>query len=381
MQLLDHIARFILGFLGYFITGEKGSNNINIISDCWRKGNVKTCHFPTINLLENNLSFNVRRSDDLLSHDEDEDLKLLDRQSRSGLRFSTTTTLLSDSTMRTVVCEKVDAGIPGVFHYECEGDALEANFIQREDETGTLRTYGSLLMGKEVCHIAPNLHGIDEITCNLDSSFEPEVDIDDDEEGDSEEVERHRELKYQEKFGHVKFGMVESAQQNLDQRRLNTDDGSIIDVMVVWTRLSECLHSNLSSSCTPNATTENKMRALIALAMEETNVAFSFSGVRTQLRLVHAYRHDNYEEPTSNAFVTIMRDVVGLDDGKLDDVHAKRILYGADVVHVIGGSAGACGVAHVGPGKSRMFSLSRFSCTSGHYSFGVSFPTLHALMK
>ena len=366
--MLDHILRFLQTYFGYLVDGY--GEEVGIVSDCFQQGGVKRCHFPSISLDRDTISFQVRDAEMRLpTSTTTSSLLTTDRQLRTASRAEPVTT---------ISCRKAATAVVGAFHYECDGVmAHEANFVQMPDETGAMRTFGSILLGDDVCHVGPNQVGDDEIVCTPSSSFESEEDIHDDGEEHEAEAAR-RQLRIDEKYSHIQLGSSSSISSQDDSssdshhhhRRLNNDNGSIIDLMVVWTKKAECLHAGMPESCTPSDYTETRMRALVALAMQETNVAFDLSGINTQLRLVHAYRHEDYVEPTTNIFTQIIRHAVQVDDGEMEDVHAKRILYGADVVHVIAGGSGACGVGHVGPHQSRMFSVSRFSCTTGHYSFG-----------
>jgi hypothetical protein len=149
------------------------------------------------------------------------------------------------------------------------------------------------------------------------------------------------------------------------------DLGSNIDILVVWTRKAECLLSGYPDGCSLNARTTANMRGLIRLAMLETNQAFNNSGIATQLRLVHSYRDDTYMEATTNSFLTAIKDLWGVRDGKLDSVHINRRIYGADLVHMIVGSTENCGVAIPASSRllqqSEMFSLSSYACATGYY--------------
>lgn len=118
------------------------------------------------------------------------------------------------------------------------------------------------------------------------------------------------------------------------------DDGSVIDIMVVWTRASECRNSGLGRSCSTTVTTEQNMRSLINLAVAETNTAYELSGVLTQLRLVHAYRDGSYNE---NNMMDALEDITGTSDGNMDEVHAKRVQYAADAVALLVDISGSCG--------------------------------------
>lgn len=248
----------------------------------------------------------------------------------------------------------------------CDNGARELNMIQIEDEDGSLHTYGSLAIGDEVCRIGENALGEPTTVCEEISL--PELDPLEDEEVDDNSTSRL--LRESEPLA------LSALRQNLpghkinDTRRLFDDSGAVIDVMVVWTSEAECLQSSLPVGCTLTSTTEMNMQGLVELAIEETNEAFEVSGVLTELRLVHAYRHPDYVEPSSNQFFDGLDDITGTADGKMDDVHALRELYGADVVALILGTGGFCGVAHLGPNKGKMFSATKYSCATGHFSFG-----------
>jgi hypothetical protein len=153
-------------------------------------------------------------------------------------------------------------------------------------------------------------------------------------------------------------------------RRLQDTTIAIFDIMVVWTARAECSNSELSHGCILTETTSDNMLGLINLAIFETNVAFSASGVYAQVRLVHAYRGDYTETSGKSDFNDALNDITGKNDGKLDEVHAKRIQYGADLVSLIIDGDSYCGIAWLGPKIDVMFSVADWSCATGYYSFG-----------
>jgi hypothetical protein len=142
---------------------------------------------------------------------------------------------------------------------------------------------------------------------------------------------------------------------------------TIIDVLVLWTAYAECRKSGLSRGCTRTATTEANMRALINLAVAETNTAYAESGVNVELNLIHAYYTTYIENRT---FSQALSDLRGTTDGFIDDVHVKRAEHGADVVAMIIDDSAYCGIAYMGPSKANMFSVTYWSCATGYYSFG-----------
>ena len=217
----------------------------------------------------------------------------------------------------------------------CDGDAEDANFITRIDKNGKESVHGTIQAGDDICRIRPNILGEQEIQCIPRSAFKAEDDPKDSAtEGSSD---RLRKLT-----SDIEFGFVPAMDQNESQvalrgnsRQLFDNSGANIDIMVVWTKAAECGNAGLVSSCTVTAATENLMRGLIDLAIAETNTAYELSGILTVLRLVHAYRENDYVE--KGDFVAYLEDITYTNDGFMDGVHSKRALYGADAVHLIVG--------------------------------------------
>merc|ERR1711862_752121 len=112
--------------------------------------------------------------------------------------------------------------------------------------------------------------------------------------------------------------------------------------------------------------TRANMFAKINLAVDETNTAFSLSGIITELRLVHAYLDVNYEESDMRK---ALEDITFTMDGNMDDVHVKRQTFSADLVSFWVDS-NSCGLAWVGPHRNYMFSVVNWACATGYFSFG-----------
>jgi hypothetical protein len=227
-----------------------------------------------------------------------------------------------------------------------------------------------------IYHIAPNAKRDEMIVTEIDTSDMPR---EDDADGEDEATQgRHidKQTDYQSLF---EFLPIPPTLQGTSERehgdRLlvdytgGDDRGGNLDVLVVWTGWAECGNSDLRQGCDLTPETEENMRDLIDLAIEETNDAFTASGISTSLRLVHAYRADEtYVETSSSEALNSLR---ADNDGVLDDVHTKRTEYGADIVSMILELDGmSCGRAKVGPGIDKMFSVSDWSCATGYYSFG-----------
>lgn len=161
---------------------------------------------------------------------------------------------------------------------------------------------------------------------------------------------------------------ISEGERENNTRKLQTDDGSVLDVMVLWTKKAECLNSGLPKGCSLTEITRNNMQGLVDLAVLETNVAFTNSGVLTQLRLVHSYRDETFDEDRST-FSKTLSQLTDLD-GVMDDVHKFRELYGADIVSLLIDDDQYCGIAWVGPSINRMFSVTKWSCATGYFTFG-----------
>ncbi|MFT7517751.1 MAG: hypothetical protein ACI84O_001552 [Myxococcota bacterium] len=115
------------------------------------------------------------------------------------------------------------------------------------------------------------------------------------------------------------------------------------------------------------------MSSKINLAISETNSAYTSSGVTQQVHLVHSEEMVGYVEPSN--FGTILSDLSGTNDGKMDSVHGLRDQYAADCVAMICQNGAYCGIAYLMTNVSTnfansAFSVTNYSCATGYYSFG-----------
>ena len=118
-----------------------------------------------------------------------------------------------------------------------------------------------------------------------------------------------------------------------------SDDGSEIDVMVVYTPLAKQREGGRAA-----------IEALIDLFVAETNQANANSGVTHRIRLVLRDEVDYIEDGDSSIDLRRLQDD---SDGYMDHVHELRDLYTADLVHiVVGRSVNVCGLAHLNRGES-----------------------------
>jgi hypothetical protein len=166
-------------------------------------------------------------------------------------------------------------------------------------------------------------------------------------------------------FEEVKGGAADATEGPV----ANAEDGSIIDVLVVYTPAARAAAGGATG-----------IQALIATAVAETNVGYLNSGVVQRLRLAGA-QEIAYTE-FGNTLYDISTDlgrVAGTSDGYMDSVHALRDAVKADVVALLvsgyNNPSGACGVAYLMAGNNPGFAPNAFSvvekdCATGYFSFG-----------
>ena len=117
------------------------------------------------------------------------------------------------------------------------------------------------------------------------------------------------------------------------------DDGSEIDVMVVYTPLVKRREGGRAA-----------IEALIDLFVAETNQAYANSGVIHRVRMVLRQEVDYTEDGDSYIDLDRLQED---SDGHMDHVHELRDLYAADLVHiVVGNSVNVCGIAYLNSGES-----------------------------
>jgi len=174
--------------------------------------------------------------------------------------------------------------------------------------------------------------------------------------------------RFETAVGHGLDEKISSLRGNLTNRVLQAV--VTLDVMVVWTKYSECRRANRKRDCVTDTKSTRIMQGLIDLAISETNTAFALSGIFAEVRLVHAYRHPTYREPLVEEFSSTLKALSVEDDLVLDDVHLFRDLYGADVVSMVIDSDNSCELGMLGPSLSSMLSISSWKCATGYYSFG-----------
>jgi hypothetical protein len=142
------------------------------------------------------------------------------------------------------------------------------------------------------------------------------------------------------------------------------DDGSQIDVMVVYTEAARIAAGGTSA-----------MENLIALAVTETNDSFTNSAINPRLRLVHTAEVSYTETGNMSTDLSNLRSA---SDGNMDEVHSWRDTYYADQVSLIVNSGGYCGIGYLMSSVSSSFASYAFTvvrrdCATGYYSYGHEF--------
>jgi hypothetical protein len=136
------------------------------------------------------------------------------------------------------------------------------------------------------------------------------------------------------------------------------DTGNDIDVMVVYTTAAKNKNGG-----------QTGMEVLIDLGISLANQAFINSQIGTKFRLVHT-AEVSYAE--SGNYSTDLSRLRSTNDGFMDEVHAWRNTYKADLVALIEDNLGGpCGVAYVMSNVSASFanyafSVTEDSCISGY---------------
>ena len=196
------------------------------------------------------------------------------------------------------------------------------------------------------------------------------------------------------------------------QRELQTDDGSVLDIMVsilcfsilrqitilIWlcqihtmschvcsfnnkaklkqyllslskvayTKSAMCQANNQAYPCDDiNPAQHLAIINVAEQAVARTNEAYINSNIDTQLRLV--YVHYTPYDDRSDSCGSVLGAVRKNGDGLMDEVHGLRNTWGADFVALLTStSAGTCGgIAYVGPYNAYMFSVTKWRYAVG----------------
>ncbi|MBC8171698.1 MAG: hypothetical protein H7X77_08495, partial [Anaerolineae bacterium] len=134
----------------------------------------------------------------------------------------------------------------------------------------------------------------------------------------------HEIAQYELGSGEIAYASTNFIASTLLQPRV--DDGSEIDILVIYTPGAKSIMERVVGD----------VDTAIDGAIAHTNQIFTDSGITTQLNLVHVQPIFYLEQPNVD-FDADLNNLMGTDDGYMDDVHALRDLYQADLVAMISG--------------------------------------------
>ncbi len=141
--------------------------------------------------------------------------------------------------------------------------------------------------------------------------------------------------------------------------------GTRIDVMILYTSAARAAEGSTAA-----------MNARVDLAVAETNASYSNSGVAAFFNLV--YKGEVSYNETGLMEIDLDR-LRNNGDGYMDDIHALRDTYGADLVQLVTESGLYCGIGYFMDPVSTSFASYAFSvvfrdgCFTGYYSSGHEF--------
>ncbi|HLG29165.1 MAG TPA: M12 family metallo-peptidase [Candidatus Brocadiales bacterium] len=137
---------------------------------------------------------------------------------------------------------------------------------------------------------------------------------------------------------------IEIEDTPFEPRTVPRDDGSIIDILVVYTQAAANAYGNINSE--------------IQLSIDISNLVYSNSLITQRLRLVGTAQVAYTE--TGSASTDLGR-LKNPSDGYMDNVHTLRNTYNADLVSLFVSRIDACGIAYIMCSVSKYFASSGFS--------------------
>jgi hypothetical protein len=137
------------------------------------------------------------------------------------------------------------------------------------------------------------------------------------------------------------------------------DDGSVIDLLVVYTPVAAA-----------DAEGAGVIETLVTLAVSNGNYAYGESLITPRLNLVSMQEIEYYEDGSYSQHLNRLTDT---NDGYMDEVHDLRDQYSADMVALIVADNEYCGLAWLMQNNDASFASMAFSVTSW---FCLEFQTL-----
>ena len=132
-------------------------------------------------------------------------------------------------------------------------------------------------------------------------------------------------------------GPLSTPEARSDSNGDQSDDGSVIDMMVAYTPAAKTREGGRAA-----------IEALIDLFVAETNQAYANSGVIHRIKLVFVDEVDYIEDGDSNVDLSRLRRD---SNGYMDRVHELRDKYAADLVHLVVNVGDVCGLAYLNRGE------------------------------
>jgi hypothetical protein len=155
------------------------------------------------------------------------------------------------------------------------------------------------------------------------------------------------------------------AQQAVAQQSAATT----LDVMVVYTAAARQAAGGTAG-----------IQSEIQLAIAELTQSFTNSGVQMQARLAHSAEVSYNEQIDLSTSLARLRTT---GDGYMDEIHALRDQYGADVVALLvngpGSNGGTVGTGYIMQTVGSYFSAYAFSVTEVNFATGPSYALLHEI--
>lgn len=149
------------------------------------------------------------------------------------------------------------------------------------------------------------------------------------------------------------------------------DDGSNIDVMVLYTPASLLASNGIDD-----------LTSRINLAVANTNAGYVASGINLTMTLVHV-GEANYTEAATDVHDRALEALTFTDDGEIDEIHALRDQYGADLVAMLIEERTSCGLGWIFNSLPDYgFQVSSWDCVGGGnntlaHEFGHNQGALH----
>ncbi len=138
------------------------------------------------------------------------------------------------------------------------------------------------------------------------------------------------------------------------------DPSSPLDIFVAFTKAAKDAAGGLK-----------QIKALIKLAVSETNTSYRKSAVQTRLRLLHVEEYVYAESGDLETDLNKFRK----KNAPFGNIGDLRNLYGADMLGLIVEDGGSyCGLAAgIYPGAAKAYQTTARDCATGYYSFGHEF--------